>query len=511
MNSIRAPWDLQTKTNPNPKKRKLPSNASSGRTKGNKSETHQAIPIFRFPSEVEATKARIDRLEISLDLGHLVMGNVQSERWRQLASAPPLDHREEQHLSLYGKLLGSVPNGGLGGKPLKIRGNKIRFQATDLGPPLLSGHIHTWKKPATDGLALYLIKPSLTLNPTKAQNHLRDRLWKNEDHSWENMVFRDENLEADFQLLKSLDGNSNLLPSEVSHAQSQRATRRYLRAVIDGLSSELKRATLPFKGTVQDGIVLQKIAPRAVEHYWEFQCQEAPAQLDRLRPALKAFGKGALARDHQAFDDKLTKNGRSIHLHLGKGEKIVAYAKTSTRLRFEVRHSPKQQSNLLPSGFTSHSILEFEDSLRKLAKRASDKVNALLGYLAEWSEESPQDRASSSSFASRWFQHLGFSKESTDLLELLRLHGKISGGQSLPPAAERLFRKAKSKELVYSELGSWFPKKCDEGWTVPEAHPSNGGHKGETQTVPSAAASPLFSIKSVVEGESFPLRHFFPP
>ncbi|MEN8754951.1 MAG: hypothetical protein ABF332_03200 [Akkermansiaceae bacterium] len=458
---------------------------------------------------MKATEARIDRLEINLDLGHLIMNGEENERWRQLASAPPVDHRGQEHLGLYGKLLGSVPNGGVGSRPLKIRRSKIQFQAADLGAPLFSGAISTRKSPVGHNSFLYRILPTLSLNPTKALNHLRDRLWTNEDESWENLVFRDEAFEAEFELQKSLDGNSNLLPLSISHALSQDADRGYLRAVVNGLTSELRRSILPFRGAVQNGIKLDEITPVTVEHYWEFQCSEAPAKLDGFAPLLKAFCKDSLTRDHQASDDNLNKNGRSIHLRLGKGEEIVVYAKTSNRLRFEVRHSPRKQSNLLPEGFTSNSIVEFEGSLRKLAERASERVNNLLNYLSEWREESPQSRASSSAFASLWFQHLGFSGASTELLEFLRLHGKISGGQSLSPASKKLLRRAKSKELIYSELGSWFPKKFDEGWTDPAAHSINKGLKGETQSVPSPAVIPLFSKKTGYEKVVLPSPPLF--
>jgi hypothetical protein len=150
--------------------------------------------------------------------------------------------------------------------------------------------------------------------------------------------------------------------------------------------------------------------------------------------------------------------------------------------------------------------------LDTLRQKAAMRVNQVLAFLAEWAEETPQDRASASRYASRWFQCLGYSDASECLLELLRINGRIVSGQYLPKELGCMARRAKKEGLVFYDehacalypvsIGTPLPIFGHSLTGTPAEH-TYPGHNTETHPVVSVPKSPT-PIRKRNERESIP-------
>ncbi|MGE9266467.1 MAG: hypothetical protein ACQKBY_00100 [Verrucomicrobiales bacterium] len=458
-------------------------------------------------------------MEIDCDLGYIIAEKTDLERYRQLLCAPPSDHRREICSALHGKIFTSVPNQGKGVRPLIIRRNSIHFNNETLEAPLMSGALRMrYASQIEDGnrISIQRLSASLHLNPTTAHNHLRERLTGEEPGSWETMLFKDSEYQQAFRLERGRDGKANLLPLAATLEESKNAIARHLRSSLQALLSEIVRARQFAKGSIGGNPRVESLTGKRIETYWEMTQPEALAFLESISPLLRTFHKETVYREHgdsegqqkPAIDNVTQKNARSVRLHLGKGETITVYAKTHDRIRFEVCHHPKKQSNLLKGGYSCHSVEEFEEMMEFLQERAAKRINSLLAFLSEWQNETPNQRASSSHFASRWFQNLGFTTEAESLLEMLRVNGRIVGGSTLTEAERKALRTAKRKGLIFSDRGSLYPSKNGQSLTTNPISANKVAHESETQTVSSKSEIPLKSTTVACGMESHPLCHF---
>lgn len=442
-----------------------------------------------------AERGFFDHLEVSAKHGYVMGTREEIDIFRRYAGAAPQDSRAEDTSEMYGKLFNVAPENGRGRLPLVIRKRPAVWGGTLLPAPPFSGKLESRRIAANGGQFLCNISSHLHLNPSRGLN-LCPSLASEEAPSWEEAIL---NRRADRELATGLDGTDNVIPENLLGPACGIVARRYLRAVYDGIHGELQRAKAAANGFPMSGTLrTEDFSLRRVETYWEFSAPDAVGLVKRLAPALRVFHKHNRERDHGADFDTVG-NAPTITLFLSAGESIRVYAKTADRIRFEVIHQPKSQNGLIPGGYSASTLSGCMEKLHTLRQKAALRVNQVFAALSEWAEETPQARANSSRFASMWFQCLGFSDASEQLLELLRTNGRIVSGRCLPEELHSMKRQAEEKGLLFYDEHACVLFPVSFGTTLPisghsltegDSAPTNSGHNTETHPVVSVPKSP---------------------
>ncbi len=480
------------------KKKQTPQSSTSGHTGGDDNETHEEgtlLPPFDLKARVVAETGLLDHLEVSAKHGYVSGSHDEIDLFRLYAGAAPQDFKTEDTSKRYGKLFKVAPHNGRKGLPLAIRKTKTIWGGNPLPAPSFSGLLNTQRIKTGEDQFVCNISTYLHLNPTHGLN-LCPSLASADALTWEEAIL---SRRPEVELTKGLDGKDNVIAGNLLVPANYFEISRSFNAVYAGIESELRRASkaadeFPMLGTIRT----EEFSLRRVETYWEFSAPDAVALVKKLAPSLRVFHRHNRDREHGS-DFETIGNSPTITLFLSKGESVRVYAKMANRIRFEVIHSPKKQNGLIPGGYSAPTLKICVEKLHLLRKKAELRVNQVLAFLSEWADETPQDRASASRYASQWFQRLGFSEASERLLELLRVNGRIVAGQYLPKDERDTRRRAEEKGLVaYDEhacafypmsFGTVLPisgHSLTDGVSVP----TNSGHKTETHPVVSVPNSP---------------------
>ena len=414
--------------------------------------------------------------------------------FRFYAGASPKDSRGDDTSTSHGRLFSVCPQNGRGALPLVVRKIPSVWGATPLPAPSFSGKVTTRRFLSGAGEVQCYVSSHLHLNPTRGLN-LCPALGGDDDPVWENAILSGR---ADGTQKRGLDGKDNVIETEEFGQAKASFSTRYLTAAYGGIKSELCRAASVLDAVPSGTLGNSDFRVKRVETYWEFSAPDAVELVKKLSPKLRDFHKRSRLREHGA-DFCTDGNAISVMLFLSAGEALRIYAKTANRVRFEVIHSPKKQNGLLPNGYSAATLEDCIGKLETLRVRASERVNQLLAFLSEWAEETPQERAGASRYASRWFQCLGFSEASVRLLELLRVNGRIVPGRCALDEERNVIRRAKENDLLRyaSDARALFPVSqgtvlplSGHGLTEEGSTPIPLGHNTETQPVPSCSSIP---------------------
>jgi hypothetical protein len=452
--------------------------------------------VFNLDARVKQETGLSDHLEVSANHGYVTGTHEEIDLFRLYAGAAPQDFKIEDTSEMYGRLFKVAPNNGRLKLPLGIRKIPSVWGGNNLPAPPFSGKLETKRRPLKENQFICKLATHLHLNPSKGWNRCPSLTSENKPVSWVEAILGQR---PKAELARGLDSKDNVIPKDLLEPARRYGTFRYFRAVYGAIESELKRASATADGLPMPGnIRTEDFSLRRVETYWEFSATDAVTLVKKLAPALGAYHKHSREREHGA-DFEIVGNAPTITLFLSAGESIRVYAKTADRIRFEVIHSPKEQNGLIPGGYSSPTLETCMGKLDTLRQKAALRVNQALAFLAEWAEETPQDRASASRYASRWFQCLGFSDASECLLELLRTNGRIVSGQYLSNELNSMARRAKEEGLVFYDehasalypvsIGTPLPISGHSLTGAPAEH-TNLGHNTETHPVVSVPKSP---------------------
>jgi hypothetical protein len=405
--------------------------STSGRTGGDENETHEeelSLPEFNLDARVKPETGLSDHLEVSANHGYVKGTREEIDLFRLYAGAAPQDFKIEDTSKIHGRLFNVAPNNGRLKLPLGIRKTPSAWGGKTLPCPPFSGMLETQRHKMEEDQFICKLATNLHLNPSKGLNRCPSLTSEKKPASWVEAILDQRPKE---ELAKGLDSKDNVIPENLLGPARRCGRSRYFRAVYGAIESELKRASSAADGLpMPRNIRTEDFSLRRAETYWEFSAPDAVTLVKKLAPPLGVYHKHSREREHGA-DFEIVGNAPTITLFLSAGESLRVYAKTADRIRFEVIHSPKEQNGLIPGGYSSPTLEACMGKLDTLRQKAALRVNQVLAFLAEWAEETPQDRASASRYASRWFQCLGFSDASECLLELLRINGRIVSGQYL--------------------------------------------------------------------------------
>lgn len=268
-----------------------------------------------------------------------------------------------------------------------------RGKGERVGGPLFSGELRARRLRSqadfhTDAYSLAL---RLSLNPTRYVAHQISRRFAGisvDDWSLPSPAMFRRRVVRSTKLETVLDGNDNVLLSGAAQAHGRpEAWTIHLHRYWTGLIHEIEEAFA--LGSSGSGVPVQRVAGhlnlRSVETYWEFADPDPIALVKALEPHLFQVGSKAEARSFDyAHGERVSgrdQSARFVRVRLRAGVQLRVYAKTTGRVRFEIRHELPKMTGKHYIPHTASDDADFFRWLDILASKAADEVNSVLGYL----------------------------------------------------------------------------------------------------------------------------------
>jgi hypothetical protein len=374
------------------------------------------LPDFSISTRVSAPSARQDKIEFTFPLGvfrdtetrpGLAMSGISVEEVAEYLGAPPLAVRGEanQDFAAAYSAFFTRPTGRDSEQRLFLRREAItslthdeRFETA----PLCSGILNLEERGARASRFVTAVYWA-NLNPTRFvryqdPNILRSHL--------ANMLTPDlfstrDNGDGDEI---ALDGADNWIPQrEAAIWRSFTSDRNwparltdYFSAVETAMRGEMNRraqlSSVDGTGTLYFTASDEPWILRRVETYWEFANDGGPELLETIDRAMRSFC--ALSYVRRAFEgsglnpertrQRLTPNEIAITGTAAPGIRVVVYAKTNRRIRFEVRHDENNLSPRSPLKRLMRSVNGVPGmlrALRLLSEDAAEVLNVFLNHL----------------------------------------------------------------------------------------------------------------------------------
>lgn len=363
---------------------------------------------YEIGCRVEASAARQDR--IGLQLGtwriqgldvhlreYILSLRQQSDVQGIQAARPPLNGEAEYTPGWF-----SAPRGHANAPQLPFRGEG-QGSGIRSGRPLIAGHIKFIPASplAEDGAidwSAWRATAHLILNPTRFVAHqVMPHFWNAPPDHWTalnpaelepaRMVTTRPTLRIPDEVV--LDGNDNVLLARRRRRLGNPAawrcyTRLHWRSIVRLMHSLMLSAGQPnanLQVSFQPSLNLE-----IVETYWEFAVADPLTFIRAIQPCILAQGQRPQARHHgfpSGFSVAGSEGGAlSLKIRLRPGVYLVVYAKTSGRVRFEVRHKLTENADALGGSHTADGDLDtFHLWIDRLAEDAADRLNLVLADL----------------------------------------------------------------------------------------------------------------------------------
>jgi hypothetical protein len=374
------------------------------------------LPEFSLSSRVSAASARQDKIEFTFPLGvfrdtptrpDLAMRGVSVQEVAEYLGAPPLAVRSaaNQDLAASYSAFFTRPTGRDSEQRLHLRREAISELLHDerFGTaPLCSGILNLEERgarPSRFVTAVYWANVNPTRfvryqDPNVLRSHLADLLTP------DLFSTRDNQNGDEF----ALDGADNWIPErEAAIWKSFTSDRNwparltdYFSAVETAMRDEMSRraelSSLDGSGTLYFTASDEPWKLRRVETYWEFANDGGPELLEMIDRAMRSFCHLPYVR--RAFEgsglnpertrQRLTPNEIAITGTAAPGIRVVAYAKTNRRIRFEVRYDAENlrpRSHLLTLMRRVNGVPGMVRALQRLSEDAAEVMNVFLNHL----------------------------------------------------------------------------------------------------------------------------------
>lgn len=325
------------------------------------------LPLFSPSAVIHPDTAKQDKIDLAIDLGCIRlepfpgMGNDDALPFLMAVkthfSGPASDQnraeliRSSHHSRLFGR----------GREVLSV----IVKERRDIGPGALFAGELRLSLMRTPHLQIQLDFQGY-LNPTRYVRHQTVlsmapgcRCLENAEAMRDSLFLRNLNADGKCQDEFSLDGNDNWLPQSARLESFSRGwndrLREYVGAVRATLELEIQRVCervnqsgnpVSWHPSVQAEWSQSDTHVQTVETYWEFK-HSAPLHLvNSLEAELRAYcSSEVVTRDFRGREERdgrllfgTEKNCRFVDAEVAPGIRLVIYAKTNARVRFEVRH-----------------------------------------------------------------------------------------------------------------------------------------------------------------------------
>lgn len=434
------------------------------------------LPLFSLTTRVEPVTARQDKIEFTFPLGtfrdaptrpDLGMLGISVREVAEYLGAPPLGARDEanQVIAAAYSAFFTRPTGRDSEQRLFLRREPIPSLTHDSRfstAPLCAGILNLEECGASAARYVTAVYWA-NLNPTRfvryqSPNSLRT--------GWADLLTPDLFSTSDIGNSGefSLDGNDNWIPehpaaiwqSFIHPDQWNDRLTDYLSAVETAMREEMNRrgqlSSIGGAGTLSFTPSHEAWTLRRVETYWEFANDSGPELLELIDRAMRSFC--ALPYVRRAFEqsdrppertrERNSPNEISLSVTAAPGTRIVVYAKTNRRIRFEVRHDKQTLRPNTPMERVMRNVTGVSDMVRvlqRISEDAADVLNTFLNHLEHTLADAVTPwQASATDFLFKVTERCDSCDAAQVIVRLLITEGAVSKTDALSNSIDALIR-----------------------------------------------------------------------
>lgn len=349
---------------------------------------------FTYEARVAPETAKQDKIEIKLGYWFIHGLDVDLTHFLQRLGPPPADDGGlvPQQLQHYGTIFNRPDAPEWTNTTLEIRKGRGRARPADV--PLYSGVLTARRQGAAEAGIIperRLLSLNLSINPTRYVAHQRhpgrDPFIGPEHWGAPSLVARRVAPRVPGEMC--LDGKDNVLLGPRTRAFGRPEVwhhhlRRYWDGIITELDQEFRRCA-PVGPYCRPPELSPHISLRTTETYWEFRHPDPTALVADLGPVLLPLGIEASVREFPYPDGwsetSFTGNSRSLTILLATGVLLRVYAKTTRRIRFEIKHDLRKHAGVIGGSHTAENHHALFDWLETIAEDAARRLNDILAYV----------------------------------------------------------------------------------------------------------------------------------
>ena len=403
----------------------------------------ETAPVPQIPASIIESDGRNDKVRIVCDLATVTFQTEDDlNSFVFHCGGAPKDQRGEHEL--FSKLFNIARNNGFT-NTVKIRESTLRYDGQIFRAPLFTGKLTLRKmqnpRMGVESQIVASIRADLCLNMNRALNHRRTEL---HDLS-PSAIFKS----ADSTAL-GLCGNDNVAPLQLFNGEHDNARRHLFNTVINALFEDIQRAASASEASgsemVNVALNLGNFSLQDVETCWDIGSLnfDAVKTLADIKPKIQECG------GKRGWEG----NAGTLTVEFSQSERLVVYAKSTNRIRFEIKQYPTKGKTRY-SAPTINGLIGILDTMRKSAAK---RINKILSFIADHSNTSVA-ASDWESYAIRWGHRMGISQPSLELYRLLRRHERVIGGRFVQciQGAAALLRKARDAGLLRHQNNAYRP------------------------------------------------------
>ncbi len=266
---------------------------------------------------------------------------------------------------------------------LNVRRSRTTSHRHRFGMPLFKGSIDIRESPQT-AQASAVITSTLYLNPTRFAR------WQDAEEGSAFVFWTPRRRFRERGRNQSLDRSDNYMSRE----QYQRfdgadawfgLLESYWSGVVGEIEREFSRASMAAEASFrrQHG-ERNSTKVKEVEVYWEMASDDALNELSRIRPILRGIGRDSRESSYPTIIGDIERDCPSFTIQLCNGVKLRVYAKTETRIRFEVAYKLGGSGRYQLRGGTAGDEPAILNRIcREAAIDASNRLSEIFPLLSE--------------------------------------------------------------------------------------------------------------------------------
>jgi hypothetical protein len=433
------------------------------------------LPQFSPVVRVTANAARQDKIEYNLPLGIFRdtieyasgMIGITAQDAAEYLGAPPRGLRDEANHDIaaaYSAFF-TRPTGRGARQVLSLRQDPIpelthdaRFAAF----PLCSGILNLQESglaTARHVTAVYWAN----LNPTRFVRYQNPNILRSGNANVLTPdLFGKYQIGVDGEL--AFDGSDNWIPEHpaaiwqafTGKGQWPQRLTDYFSAVETAMRGEMNRrgrlSSVDNTGTLSFTPSHEPWVLRRVETYWEFANDSGAELIELVDRAMRSFCALPYVqrefvrprRDPEHARERETPNAIVLSSTIAPGTRLVVYAKTNRRMRFEVRHDREHLRHNDPVERAMRSVngvTGMVNALQLISEEAADVLNTFLNHLERTLSDAVIPwQASATDFLFKVAQHSKTAAANQVIVRSLMTEGAVSRTDALTPTIDALRR-----------------------------------------------------------------------
>lgn len=369
------------------------------------------LPTFSPEIPVHSANAKQDKIEVIIDMGCIRLNDYPGREpddvrgllqgvWRHFAGpGRDPDDLELMRTGYHSRLFGRS-------RPLQI----ITNPRPGIGPgSLFAGQLRLNARTSPEieiGLEFVAY-----LNPSRYVAHQWPEFvaegqsrFANEAEQRDSLFRRRENADGTGRDEFSLDGTDNWLPTGARFESFSGSWRtrlhEYVGAVRSALTAEIERVCICINHSGNPVLwhpssetewFVGDTSLQRIETYWEFQHDDPLQLVNSLEAELRAYCSSEVVvrnypgRSRPSGDSAIVagqeRNCRVLDAEVAPGIRLVIYAKTNQRVRFEIRHTLHEQSHRRGHNQRCDGVAGTCERLAEVAEDSAEVLNRFFRFL----------------------------------------------------------------------------------------------------------------------------------